>query len=437
MPIITPHVTTRVRLTVAIALLLLFVTWQAPLAHAGPPHQRPEPPIVFTELGPTGLIARAITSDATCPDIVLDGKAQSMITRGEPAPPAFPVLVCEAAVPARTRHASIAGQHLPLFSGHADRIVVIGDAGCRIEGSHIQACNDPVEWPFAEIARRAAHRKPDLVIHVGDYIYREQACPAGNQGCAGSPHGDNWETLKADLFSPANPLLRAAPWVFVRGNHETCTRGGLAWFRFLDPRPIPATACEDYTEPYKLPIGTIDLLVMDSSITDDFAQPPDQVAAFTAQFETIRQMVTRDTWLLTHKPLYVFGHAGEQHGVEQLFVDQEVLQEASENDFPADIRLFIGGHIHLFETLSFGPGRPPQLVVGNGGTLLDPPITTPLTGLEMAGLPVTSGTTRDEFGFVTLERHGPRWSATLRDVDDKALQRCTLDDDGLTCKPKH
>jgi hypothetical protein len=441
---------TRNALASAIGLALVFATGKPPfaiepsldavsdglaVAQARPTHLQPEPPIVFTQLGPNGMIARAITTEATCPDIVLDGKAQPMLERAQPAPPDFPVLVCEAAVPARTRHASIEGQRLPLFSGDADRIVVVGDAGCRIEGSQVQACNDPAQWPFADIAKRAAQRNPDLVIHAGDYIYREDACPPGNAGCAGSPHGDNWATLEADFFTPANPLLRAAPWVFVRGNHEICTRGGLAWFRFLDPRPMPAT-CEDYTAPYKIPVGSVDLLVMDSSITDDFAEPPDQVAAFKVQFDTLRQMVTGDSWLLTHKPLYVFGHAGVQNGVEQLFVDQLVLQEASENDFPADIRLFIGGHIHLFETLSFGPGRPPQLVVGNSGTALDPAITTPLTGLDMAGLPVTSGTTLDEFGFVTMQRHGPRWRATLRNVEGKELLKCTLDDDALICKPK-
>src|SRR5262245_44478758 len=94
-------------------------------------------------------------------------------------------------------------------------------------------------------------------------------------------------------------------------------------------------------------------------------------------------------------------------------------------------RLFIGGHIHLFETLSFGPARPPQLVVGNGGTLLDPTVTTPLTGLEMAGLPVASGSTLDSFGFVTIDRQGPRWRATLRDVDGEQAPPCTLNDDSL------
>jgi hypothetical protein len=404
------------------------------LVHDFTVHDHPAAPIVWTELGPSGLIARAITTEATCPVLRLDAFPRRMQERAAPSPPDFPILVCEAAVPAWTHVASIGLQRLPLFRRNPERIVVIGDAGCRIEGTKVQACNDPSQWPFAEIARHAALWRPDLVIHVGDYIYREDPCPPGNEGCAGSPFGENWPTLEADLFTPARPLLRAAPWVFVRGNHETCARGGEGWFRILYPFPMPPT-CLDYTEPYKISLGKVDLLVLDSAITDDFAEPPDQVAAFKAQFETLRQLATDDSWLITHKPLYVFGHAGEQNGVEQLFIDQLVLQEASENDFPATIRLFIGGHVHLFENLSFGPGRPPQLVVGNSGTLLDPPVTTPLPGLEIAGMPVASGVNRAEFGFVTLQRHRHRWTATLRDVEGEPLLRCALRDDSLTCEP--
>ena len=60
-----------------------------------------------------------------------------------------------------------------------------------------------------------------------------------------------------------------------------------------------------------------------------------------------------------------------------------MLQSASENDFPATIQLFVGGHIHFFETLPFGGGRAPQLVVGNSGSELDPAVTTPLTIVDL------------------------------------------------------
>ena len=219
----------------------------------------------------------------------------------------------------------------------------------------------------------------------------------------------------------------------MRGNHETCARGGEGWFRFLYPLP-PPPSCVDYTDPYKISLGHHDLLILDSAITDDSAVPPEQVAAFKAQFEALRQLARRESWLVTHKPLYAFGHAGFHNGQEQLFIDQEVLQAASENDFPAAIRLFLGGHIHLFETLSFGRARPPQMVVGNSGTELAPAVETPLEGLEIAGLEVASGLNMDRFGFVTMQRVLGVWTAALRGVRGVPLLGCVLGAERLTCR---
>ena len=58
--------------------------------------------------------------------------------------------------------------------------------------------------------------------------------------------GDNWAVWQNDFFDPAAPLLAAAPWVLVRGNHELCRRGGHGWFRFLDRLPMERT-CRDLT----------------------------------------------------------------------------------------------------------------------------------------------------------------------------------------------
>ena len=63
----------------------------------------------------------------------------------------------------------------------------------------------------ATMSSSVAAAKPDLVIHVGDYVYRESACPPRDQGCKGSPYGDDWATWKADFFAPAAPALLAAP----------------------------------------------------------------------------------------------------------------------------------------------------------------------------------------------------------------------------------
>ena len=132
-------------------------------------------------------------------------------------------------------------------------IAAFGDTGCRLKSAKtaakegdtddadargkFQDCNNPTLWPFAQVAQSVADAKPDLVIHVGDYLYRESACPTGDAGCARSPYGDDWPTWKADFFAPAAPALRAAPWIVVRGNHEICRRAGPGYFRLLDPTP--------------------------------------------------------------------------------------------------------------------------------------------------------------------------------------------------------
>ncbi len=105
-----------------------------------------------------------------------------------------------------------------------------------------------------------------------------QACQAGHahqhaESC-GYQRGplQRWQ---ADFFRPAAPLLAAAPWLFVRGNHESCGRAGLGWFRFFDARSWqPQNSCvdpqedsfADFTAPFAVPLtADTQLLVFDSS----------------------------------------------------------------------------------------------------------------------------------------------------------------------------
>lgn len=76
--------------------------------------------------------------------------------------------------------------------------------GCRIKVGDraFQACNDTAAWPFADVANAAAAAAPDLVIHVGDYHYGDNACPYGNTGCAGGPWGYGWDAWEADAAAP-------------------------------------------------------------------------------------------------------------------------------------------------------------------------------------------------------------------------------------------
>jgi hypothetical protein len=164
----------------------------------------------YVVLGGGGAIARAILSDAaTCPAITIGGGTQPMRIRARPDT-AFMVLVCEAAIPAGATAAAIEGRALPVPKPKLSAIAVFGDTGCRLKAARPSAHPDPHEagrdekeagqfqardqsskWPFAGLSATVAARKPDLVIHVGDYVYRESPCPPADAGCKGTPTATN------------------------------------------------------------------------------------------------------------------------------------------------------------------------------------------------------------------------------------------------------
>ena len=231
------------------------------LAIALPAHpQSPQLEAAYVVLGPQGAVARAVlAAGSACPAITIDGAQRPMSVRAQPDA-MFRVLVCEALIPPTAAAASVADRPLPLPKRTLASTAAFGDTGCRLkssklsgkgndvddeDGGKFQDCDIPSKWPFAQLAASVAAAKPDLVIHVGDYLYRESACPPGDAGCARSPYGDDWPTWKADFFAPAAPALLAAPWIVVRGNHEICKRAGAAisacWILRRRRLPRPAS----------------------------------------------------------------------------------------------------------------------------------------------------------------------------------------------------
>jgi hypothetical protein len=348
----------------------------------------------------------------------------------------FPVVACEATVPAGATDLSVADQALPFLTNEPRRIAVIGDTGCRAEtGDEFQSCNEPNAWPFAAIAEQVAALQPDLIIHVGDYLYREAACPADQLGCAGSPFGDNWATWEADFFKPAATALPAAPWLFIRGNHEICARAGEGWFRFLDPRAYPET-CQDYTEPYALDVGPQRLVVLDSAIAADETSTPEETDMFRQEFTDLAAFTGDSAWLVTHKPIW--GIIENKQG-KQIEVDTETFAEAIDDVLPDAITVALAGHIHVGEILDFedGSGRPVQFVVGNSGTELDRNITASLTGMELDDEDLSFAETIERFGFLTLEPVDAGWVFTERGVDGSTGISCLILGKSASCGIAH
>lgn len=410
----------------------------------------------YIVLGGDGAVARAILSGTSdCPAIELDGAAQPMRLRAAPdsgADPAFPVLVCEAPVAAGTASASISGRALALPRAALSTIAVIGDTGCRLkaahaqhsakrnhdhpDGGHFQDCDEPPKWPFAHLSSTVAAQKPDLVIHVGDYLYRESACPVGDAGCKGSPYGDNWRTWKADFFAPAAPLLATAPWIVVRGNHEICERAGAGFFRFLDPALASAgqpPACTDLTAPYTVNTGGRSFLVMDSSNAyDSCADDACDSAPYAAQFAAMA--AKPGTWFLSHRPVWGVGRNFTLNRTLQL-----ALATAAGGRLPAGVTLALSGHIHIFEALSFTEGRPPQLIVGTGGTALDRPVDHALPGMSVGDATVRAGRSDHRFGFLLITPAGDTSAAATASAafigpGGETLFTCALTADDANCR---
>jgi hypothetical protein len=420
-------------------------------------------------------VARAITSGSACPAIAVDGVAGPMDERAAPAvvaqrptrnapadskPSAFPVRTCEKLLPPGVQRATIDGRALPLPNAHPRRIVVLGDTGCRIkqDDGAFQACDDPVRWPFAAIAGAAAATAPDLVIHVGDYHYRETACPPGNAGCAGSPWGYGWDAWEADFFAPGRALLEAAPWIVVRGNHETCARAGQGWWRFLDPRPLrPDRTCDraaddgagNHSEPYAVPLdadggATMQFVVFDSAIVGLAPLPPTDpmFVAYRGELERAFALAARapDTYFLVHHP--VLGFAPNPQTPAQPYPGNAALQSvlatlAPSALFPSSVQAVLSGHIHLFEAVSFATGQPPQFVIGGGGTERDAafPSPFPAGAAPAPGAVVREIASSTQFGFATLERDGDAWTLNARTTAGERVEQCPLGRRQTTCTP--
>jgi len=429
----------------------------------------------FIVLGAGGIpVARVITIASTCPAVDVDGASRPMSVRAAPAvealrptlslpqlskPSAFPVLTCELTLMGAVRHAVVGGHPLPLPNSSPQRIVVIGDSGCRLKASDgvFQACNDPGAWPFAQVIAAAVASKPDLVIHVGDYHYRETACPAGNSGCAGSPWGYGWDAWDADLFTPARPLFTAAPWIVVRGNHESCNRAGQGWWRFLDPRPLvsgrdcndPANdGIGDFSDPYAIPFtAKAQFIVFDSSRVGVAPLAATDVM-YKVYMEEVRLAFAQGAgvahnFFMNHHPILGFAPNSTQTPTG-LYPGNRSLQSVlapvdGERLFPSNFEALISGHVHLFEIVSYSTPQPTQLISGNAGAWGDValPRELPEDATPSPGARIGSIVSTNQSGFMTIDRDtDDAWRVEARDRRGRLFTTCTLRDAKARCAPE-
>lgn len=442
----------------------------------------------WTQLGPAGTVAlRAIVpAGDNCPSADIDAALVPMAPRapatppGEPLPaardnkafaPRFAVTACELALPPTAHDLRIGGHALPLPKTANRRIVVVGDTGCRIKvpangsGDPIQDCANPSAWPWPRIAAAAARVRPDLVLHVGDYHYREYCDdPATCRPVVEKSLvvGYGWPGWNADFFAPATPLLAAAPWIFVRGNHENCDRAGEGWMRFLSPLAYQPCADQKYktasrsvfgnnmsADAYRVDLDdALSLVVADNAGHEDYrpvGATPGDVKLFDRTLAVLDATpATRRLWFVSHRPIWydLLAAASQPNAF------QTVLRKG----WSDKLQLAFGGHQHAFETINFAAGadtidhptgRPAQVIVGGGGTqleALDPDSSlyegnTGVGGKERArpdgrlydGVAAASGLLLNRYSFLLLERDGDGWNGTALDPDGLPITRCRLE----------
>jgi hypothetical protein len=399
------------------------------------------PPAAWIQLIQGGAQIRTVIQGLRCPVAKVDGAPTLLKLRTVPDA-AFPA-VCQADLPKDPHRVELGGLALSPPVPVPHRIVIFGDSGCRLQGANIQACNDPRAWPFATVARRAAARKPDLVIHVGDYYYRETPCPGGDAGCAGSPHGDSWAAWQADFFAPAAPLLHAAPWLFIRGNHELCGRGGPGWFRLLDAAAQAKSCPTGVSDPMAIDVGGFNLYALDSADAEDRSAPPGAVAEFRAQLDRLEPLLAKAPgWIVTHRPVWGLAPLLRFGPIGPLDISINTTeQRAVRGENLGGVQMVVSGHIHDFASFDFGPTHPAQLIVGTGGDIGEP-ADTPRIQAQRVRIDGAAADwlSFDRFGYLVLDRHDtaepgapPDWTGTFYDADDRPVVDCHIHERALRC----
>lgn len=367
---------------------------------------------------------------AACPVARADARALRLARRPAPVSPLadFPD-TCQARLPDGTKRLTLRGRSLPVPKAKVTRILVVGDTGCRVTPGEQQDCG--IDWPFGRIAAGGAAHKPDLIVHVGDYYYREN-CADGTKRC------ESWQNWKLDFFDPAKPLLAAAPWVFARGNHENCARANQGWFRYLDEAPAPLPCPDARPRPFVVPIGGLSLVVVDSADIVDAWDGDQKLKALAADIAGLDPRPTGPQWIVTHKPPFVKG-----------YIDPNIVSGGPQQD-PSlpEVQAILAGHLHLFGSFDFAGKRPSQLIVGGGGTRLMK-LATELDRriaatdrnamLEKTG-PIDGEqadyTAKGQFGYLLLERadaSSDTWKGTLYGPADEAMASCTILNRSLQC----
>ena len=430
-----------------------------------------------TSASKSNLVARAIVkAGRSCPTLNVSNGAvarQLKMSKRSPGRTALPgfstYTVCTKSIPRGSKRASIAAHTIPAsMPTSIKKLAMVADTGCRVLSPEFQDCLSPTQWPMKAISRSIAAQRPQIILNPGDYYYREGPCPPAEQAlCAGTPppvpgmpFTDSDKGWVADVVAPMSPLFKVAPLLLARGNHEACDRAGNGFFLFFDPRPNSAAACAPIQTsgglvappPATTPTWAVTLRVnarrtlrvamVDSAYGEDdkiSSWAPTQRTSYLQAKSLTPAAKGRESWLMTHRPTFGHGSTTLAPSDPKWTPWVSLDQTAASYGLLGTYSMLLSSHVHLTQSVQI-PGQPGSLIIGNGGTSLEPPTgyaNPPFGPLAKAdGAPVspdytpypaaTNDWTQVAFGYAiaTPGKASQSWSIVHRSPSGKRTGQC-------------
>jgi predicted phosphodiesterase len=365
------------------------------------------------------VVARATAISNQCPDIKVDEQIFKMHVRAsyEDSQLHENITSCEYNVTgAKTVEIRDAKYVIP--SKQIKKFVVMGDSGCEssVFDSRFnnQNCADRTTWGFAKVAEQVAKMNVDFVVHMGDYAYRNKYKTKQDKEKNAQMQ---WFFFREEFFKPAEVLLNNTPMVFIRGNHESCSKMGKAWNLFLDAGSYK-NECFSRAPFYNINFDNINFAVLDVSkapVGQKYREK--DIEKYKKEFANVYSEVKPNTWLLMHHPVVALKKLNEQEYFPNI-LESYVIKTAFEDSYVSKIPVAISGHFHALASITRDKDNFRQFIVGNGGTLLHKTKKTYYKYKDNN----SQGQVAVKFGFLLFEDIGQtKWKVTAYDFDGNVL----------------
>ncbi|QXK92174.1 metallophosphoesterase [Neoehrlichia mikurensis] len=387
------------------------------------------------------LSVRAIISaEDDCPKINVDSKIRRMSVRALPVynkSAVFNNKVCEAVISNTAKIIKVNTNIVPAIPNKIKKIAIIGDTGCRISLYYEQNCKSQDKWPLERILYQVSQHNPDLVIHVGDYLYREKSC-SDNTKCNKGVYGDNFNTWKLDWLDPSKLLSKKAPFIFVRGNHEDCNRAYRGWFRYLSASSfvdVDKALCKNIVDswiftPKQLGIGDLNFYIYDSSNISEMLFSKQDIKNVRSRFLN-KLHHESPMWLLTHRPLWSYI---ERRNVP--YYGSLLQVKAFSNLLPRNLLAIVSGHVHIGQILrmKMKDNIVTQIIVGNSGTKLDNVKLLKMHNVKIGNFIADSIQSVKNFGFTIVNVNTKYSHVKYYDVNNNEVYQLKILNESIAKK---